>query len=147
MIRQVSIQRGRQGTWETLQLIDSVGQAGQNIVYVKRIVESVPVNAWSELLRRYWLFQDEERESIRSVRSQIQSLQAYGRLIGDCDDAAVIVVALARSAHILYKVVAVRRPDDNEFSHVFVMVNGVPIDPTAPVDANYLNWEVLAWPR
>lgn len=151
MSRQETIRRGMLGTWDTLRFIYQMGQTGTTSDYVKRFVLTVPLQNWNTILKQYWDYQDEEEETLRSVATQIDSLMHYGKLVGDCDDAAVMAVALCAASNLPCKVVAVRQPQDSEFSHVFVE-SAAPqqritrLDPTAPINASYVNWERMVYP-
>jgi len=148
MIRQVSIRRGRTGTHDTLELIYGMGLQGSTERDVQQFVRSFPASQWDGLLRQFWQFEEEETETLRSVRLQADYLRRSGVMIGDCDDAAVVAVALgyAYSPNIELHVVAVRSPASHEFEHVFVEIGNLRIDPTAPVNADYRNWERMVYP-
>lgn len=147
MIRAVTVRRGRQGTLDTLALIRGMGLDGANNDDVRRVVAYCELTKWDGLLRQCWQFAEEEEETLRSVRIQSANMRSYGRMIGDCDDAAVVAVALAAACHLRFKIVAVRPGENAEFSHVFVEVQDVRgwfrIDPTGPINADYTGWERL----
>jgi hypothetical protein len=156
------ILRGPAGIRATLEMIFNQAVIGGRLVYVSRFVSTVPLDQWDTVLREYWDYQDEDAETLRSVRLQIESLMRGGKLIGDCDDAAIVSGALAQAAHLPFVVVAVRAPTSHEFTHVFVEVVDVhtprerhrsvrmsrmfKLDPTAPPDANYSDWERMVYP-
>ncbi len=156
-MRQFSIRRDRNGTWDTLQFIQSLGRQGSTNQYVILLTNSRPVREWDAVLRHYWLYEPEQEELLRTIPRQVQNVIQYQKLIGDCDDAAVVAVAMAEAKKrhqvtssyplLSYQIVAVRRSDEPQFSHVFVEIllghQLWRIDPTAPTDADYTNWERL----
>ena len=68
-------------------------------------------------------------------------------MAGDCDDRAILLVALCRSiglpVDLFFKVVALSKGRPGSFSHVFVMANmggrRIPLDPTYP--GNPVGWQ------
>ena len=101
-------------------------------------------------LRDNWNFvEDGANEFIRDPLKN-------GRMVGDCDDAAVWVGALLYAyrkrnnvlSHAFF--VAVRPPNESDFQHVFTIAEDkhgtFRIDPTAPADANYKGWEEMRHP-
>lgn len=152
MMKVVSIRRGRAGTWDTLELINGMGVSGSTNPFLKRFTLGVALRQWNATLKQYWVFVEETEETLRSVNMQAQNLIAYQKLYGDCDDAAVIAVALATAANLPYRIVAMRAPEHSEFGHVFVEIRGpantwIRVDPTAPVDADYNFWERMPFPQ
>lgn len=155
MIREIFIRPGRAGTLETLQLIQQLGQVGA--AAVPPFVLGLPIPSWDATLRSRWDYEARRevngipaQQTFKSMALMITNFRQTGRFRGDCAEAAVVVVAVATAGRISYRIVAVRPPDDIEFSHVFVEVpfrNFIyRIDPTAPVDADYTNWERLTYP-
>ena len=146
MIRAVSIRRGRSGTWDTLKLIHMMGLEGSKNDGVNQFVMTIPVNQWEAMLRTYWQYQAENQETLRGVAKQVEIFMRTGHMIGDCDDVAVVIAALCISSHLPFKIVAVRRPEDQDFSHVFVEALQFRFDPTAPDNADYRYWERMVYP-
>ena len=153
-MRQVTIRRGSLGTQDTLKLIDDVGREGARIKYVLNFCLTIPLIQWDNTLKTYWHYASEDTETVRSVAYQVGNLMKYGKLIGDCDDAAAVAVACACASRLPYRIVAVRSPESSEFEHVFVEVarpvglktgSWVRMDPTAPVDADYQFWERMEY--
>src|SRR5882672_1353625 len=120
MIRAISIRRGRAGTWDTLKLIYEMGIEGATLPDVRQFVQAFPISQWDSLMRTFWHYEEEETETLRSVRLQAEHLQQQGVMIGDCDDAAVVAVALGRAMPAVPFGGAVRPPEAAEFQHVFV---------------------------
>lgn len=167
MISEVWIRLGRAGTLETLQIINDVGQRGAPMVPF--LLLSVPVELWQGIFRKHWLYDlrrsvngKQAQQFLKSIDVQIYSYQTKGYMSGDCAEAAAVLVAVATAGRLPYEIVAVRRPDEMEFSHVFVEVEGIQIDPTsiwiqtapgkfeidpeAPTDRDYRRWERMVYP-
>lgn len=148
-LRVFNIPPGYAGTYRTVEFIASLARTGARDPRLKRYLPDVGIPFIDSSLRNYWVYADEENETLRGVDVQIDNFTQRYQLIGDCDDAAVVAAALAifaRSPNVV--IVAVRRPDETEFSHVFVEAEDVNepgtfyrLDPTAPTDANYDGWE------
>ena len=155
MIREIFIRPGRAGTLETLKLIDQLGWEGSRSI--PGFILSIPLPYWDATLRSRWDYEAVRevegipaQQGFQSIVQMISHFQQTGRVRGDCAEAAVLVVAVAIVCRLSYRIVAVRPPDEIEFSHVFVEVtfnNYVyRIDPTAPVEADYTNWERMTYP-
>ncbi len=143
------IRNGPAGIRDTLQMIHQMALAGSRLVYVQRFILTIPMHQWDGVLRQYWDYQEEDIETLRSVRLQVDSLMKQGKLIGDCDDAAIVAGACCAASHLPFQIVAVRPPNAVEFNHVFVeTLTAFPVrlDPTAPVYADYSNWERMVYP-
>ncbi len=145
-MKAITIAHGYQGTQQTLHVINGMGRAGKGNSYVARFILMVPLRMWNDTLARYWNYVEEAEETIRGISTQMSNIQKRGMMEGDCDDAAVVAVALAVASRLPYAIVAVRRSDQADFSHVFVEVQGpgfhiFRIDPTAPKDTDYHGWE------
>jgi hypothetical protein len=96
-------------------------------------VESIPaLDAWA---RSHFVYRFESEEVIRTVPFMVDELRSYGRFSGDCDDAATMIAAVLLAMGRRARFEAIRTdPDNTEFLHVFVSVEGVrgwePVDPT-----------------
>lgn len=149
MITSHSIRSGVLGVRDTLALMLAMAQSGSRLTYVDKFVRSIPLRQWETVLREYWDYQEEQDETLRSVQTQVETLMKTNKLVGDCDDAAIVAGAMCEAAHLPWKFVTVRPPDNTEFSHVFVEVfkgDWLRLDPTAPVDADYTTWERMVYP-
>lgn len=151
MTTEIFIRPGRVGTLETLQLIERLGRKGSGMVPF--LLMAIPPSRWDGLIRSRWEYSSRRsidgklaQQTFRSIDMQLLSFQRTGVMGGDCAEAAVVVVAVAIAGGRPYQIVALRRPEDLEFSHVFVEVQGYRIDPTAPTDADYTGWERLTYP-
>jgi transglutaminase-like putative cysteine protease len=72
----------------------------------------------------------DEYEFIRAPRLQAETFLQTGRLEGDCDDAATLAASMLRSLNWPCVLIAIRRPNDTDFSHVWcaAVENGVQVD-------------------
>lgn len=91
-------------------------------------------------LRAVWVIEPDPvgYEFVRAPELQVAvacERQAAGRawyLNGDCDDAATLAAAICAAWGFPSSLIAIRMPGDAEFSHVFLRVAGVDIDPIVP---------------
>jgi len=150
VIRFYSIKHGAAGTRQTLALMVTVTRAGAALPMIQTLANTLDPTAWEGLMRQYWRFVEELEETLRPVDFQMDTLLRSGHMLGDCDDAAMVVGAVALAGQKPIRFVAVRRGPDSEFTHVFAEVATVAVrdktywlrvDPTAPTDADYTGWE------
>jgi transglutaminase-like putative cysteine protease len=90
-----------------------------------------------EYLRRTWRVVPDpvEAEYIRAPVFQIQFLNEFGYLEGDCDDASTLAASLLAALSIPCEFRACRLHGDDEFSHVWCRSQGIDIDPIVPAEA------------
>lgn len=78
----------------------------------------------------------EEFEFVRSPQFQAEEYFDSGYLQGDCDDAATFAAGLLCAIGYPCKLIAIRRPHDSDFSHVYCSAREGPylvdIDPIVP---------------
>jgi transglutaminase-like putative cysteine protease len=91
------------------------------------------VEGW---FRGRFSYRPEHEEVIRTVPRMVGDLWQLGRIEGDCDDAAVFLVASYLSLGARARFVAIRYGGAPEFGHVFVeWFDGrlwITVDPTIP---------------
>ncbi len=121
------------------------------------VVEPRAIHAF---LAEHWdyEFQPLAGQILRTVPRMLHELNTRGKITGACADAAILAGAILysdrRRRPELVKsawFAAVRPPQSVTFDHVCTMAidrADVPwrIDPTAPADADYTNWEVMELP-
>jgi len=152
MIRVFSIRNGPAGTRQTLEEMAPLAREGAQLPYVKIIGEQYNPAEYDALMRSYWRYAEEYDETLTPVDFQIRTVMTAGYMMGDCDDAAIVIGAVALASGFHARFVATRRGPDAQFTHVFAEVS-IPlqspfapeawlrVDPTAPLDANYQGWE------
>lgn len=154
------IPRNEQGTRATLQTIRSMAVLRDGLDWTQWLpgIDS-PLAIAAFLSKRWFYVPDGKTETVRTVvrmawdftRDILEYVDGVefgwkpvGYFAGDCDDAALMALAIITRLPVV-SLVAVRPPDSSSFDHVFVEVvrNGVTfhIDPTAPLDADYMHWE------
>lgn len=69
------------------------------------------------------------REDQRDPRYMLNKIQAFGKYLGDCDDAATLSAALAKAIGIPARFIAAAFADPGPFQHVYTVV--YPMDPRA----------------
>lgn len=148
-----AIPRGAGGTLATLTTIASLAYAGAQYPELRRFAGTISPRSVDTVLRNVWKFvSDGEHETVRSIPRLMDDFLKYGTFFGDCDDAAVLSAALLLTWPFMVhaSLDAMRSPASPAFEHVFVSAEdglGVfRIDPTAPRDADYTNWERLSLP-
>lgn len=86
-------------------------------------------------LRRRLILVGEFDEYVQSVPKQLHEISTYGNVLGDCDDAAVLLGALLSTVGVPVRLVAVRKPESSSYVHVFVEAfdgaEWLVVDPTA----------------
>lgn len=154
------IARGNRGTIETMRaMLDVATEGAPGIPPTRKFV----MRSFDAALRSNWNYvPDGDMETIRTIERMFFDFRTTGHFQGDCDDAAVLACALVliepkarpgirrmewlRTANL----VAARPPEEMDFKHVFVEAvdgNGAfLIDPTAPVDADYTDFELFRMP-
>lgn len=145
MIRVFSIRNGPPGTRQTLVEMAKLSREGAALPGVQTISKMYPPIDYENVIRSYWRYAEEFDETLTPVDVQARTLLGSGFMLGDCDDAAIVVGAVALASRVPVRFVATRRAPDNQFTHVFAEVT-VPegwlrVDPTAPLDATYQGWE------
>jgi hypothetical protein len=77
--------------------------------------------AIEEFIRSRWVIVPDpyHAEFVRAPELQLRGLMKTGRLEGDCDDAAVFAAALLHSIGWPAVLIAIRKSNDENYSHVF----------------------------
>jgi hypothetical protein len=117
------------------------------------ILTQTPLKRINSYLAALWEFLPEEHETLYAPWFQFRRMYAGLPFIGDCDDAALLAAALlVPRPDVAWRFVAVRRPVEPLFSHVFLEAweKGAPelvtIDPTLTlqnVQPDFEGWERL----
>lgn len=118
---------------------------------LQTMVQVIAPRRLDAFLRHTWNYvPDGEIELLRTVPRLLEDQARTGYFEGDCDDACIIAGAcliLQQPGLVKAALAAVRRPHDTSFSHVFCLVldrqGTFRVDPTAPMDADYQNWEMF----
>jgi transglutaminase-like putative cysteine protease len=147
---------GDAGTKKTLDMMRELAEEGARDLNVREtaiaIVKSVGAAAHDTIAELQALFQF-VRDHVRFTNDilGVETLQGAAYTLrtraGDCDDRAVLLVALAHSigipADFAFKVVALKSSNPHAFSHVFVVANvkgkRIALDPTYQV--NPMGWQ------
>jgi hypothetical protein len=78
----------------------------------------------------------DEYEFVRAPKLQAEQYFASGTLEGDCDDSATLAACLLTALNCPCALIAIRRPNETEFSHVWTRATecgfNVDIDPIVP---------------
>jgi hypothetical protein len=148
------IPRGNAGSIATAQAIVALAQDGLNNPDLRRFAVSVSPRSLDHILRGLWhIVPDGTHEVVRSIPRLMTDFQTRRKFFGDCDDAAVLSAALMMlwAGSVQHASLdLLRTPQSPTFEHVFVTAvdsyGAFRIDPTAPRNASYTNWERLATP-
>jgi len=145
MIRVFSIRNGPAGTRQTLEEMAQLAREGAQLSYLRIIGGQYTPVEYDSLMRSYWRYAEEYDETLTPVDFQIRTVVNAGYMMGDCDDAAIVIGATALASGYAVRFVATRRGPDSQFTHVFAEVElpqgWLRVDPTAPADAHYDGWE------
>lgn len=146
MIRIFSIRNGPAGTRQTLTAMVKLAREGASLPYVLMLGRMYQPIDYENLVRSNWRFAEELDETLTPVETQAESYLTHNFMMGDCDDAAIVVGAVAAASDQKARFVAVRQGQEDQFTHVFVEVlasggKWLRVDPTAPLDAHYDGWE------
>lgn len=147
----LTIPRNESGTRATLHIMrrlaheTSVWSIGRSFQFPEKL---------DELLRSKWCYvADGDHELIRTLDRMGSDFLKHGCFIGDCDDAAVMAAAIlihSAKAPTAVRFAAGRPARSPHFLHVFVLFDldgqTYRVDPTAPIDADYSNWELMIAP-
>jgi transglutaminase-like putative cysteine protease len=103
------------------------------------------------MLRIGYQYVPEKIETIQSPDYMADMFARYGRFLGDCDDASIMVSALLSLLEVPNRFVAIQgERDSNEYDHVYVEAyNGsswVPIDLTVDPDTKHVYYKRLEVP-
>lgn len=148
ILETIDIPRGEAGTRATLYRIARVAVEGW--ATQRDFLMGFPA-APRELdlrFRALWLYVPDPptaTDAIRTIEEMRRSFLATGRIEGDCDDAATLATAVAMAHRLPVEIVAIRPPHSIRFEHVFVVIQGVRIDPTAAIAADYRSCEKLTF--
>lgn len=160
-----SIPRLEQGTRATLNEMYILAYAGQDVP----LAALMRPEGLDGTLRNIWfylpdgmvetmstiekMYREFNQEIAVTVDGQPYGVKPPGFVAGDCDDAAVLAAAVLLHARRLslgvgkISFVAARPAKSSQFEHVFVVFDyhgqAVRVDPTAPVDADYTNYEMM----
>ncbi len=128
------------------------GSAGTRII-LRYMAERIRHSAFTvsteprridQVIRESWFYED-----ANGLNGILQNIRPGG-MRGNCADAAIVAGSMLQAwrlagNRLLFWLVALRAPDSQEFNHVAIMVSDEGgrfwIDPTAPRDADYSNWE------
>lgn len=113
------------GTRITLLSMREVAHLDRSHLLVKRLAADLgSPPAIDRYLRLYWQIEADpiDTELVRTPELQIRQASARGVFAGDCDDAATLAAALCLALDWPVALVALRRPGDSEYSHVFARV-------------------------
>lgn len=149
------------GVRRTLKIMSNVARAGVDTPGLDTFACAIVPWMLDHALRQFWLYVPDPvtAEQVRTIPVMVAQFRLHAQFAGDCDDAATLAASMLlviqhwtnrffepprRVAAI--QIVAVRPPDSVSFSHVFTeyMTSGltfVRVDPTAPKDTDYTNWE------
>lgn len=150
MIRVFSIRNGPAGTRQTLEEMAQLAQEGSTLPYVRNIGLQFQPAQYDDVIRSYWRYAEEYDETLTPVDVQARTFLSAGYMLGDCDDAAIVVAAVAVASQLPSRFVAVRPGNEANFDHVFaeVAIQQTPnstswlrVDPTAPLNADYRGFE------
>lgn len=92
-----------------------------------------------QFFRLAWIIvpDPDEYEYVRAPKLQAESFFDTGYLVGDCDDAATLSACLLKALEWSATLIAIRRPEESEFSHVFTRAFEndyiIDIDPIVPL--------------
>lgn len=156
--REEWIPRGDKGVMETLYKMRDLAMAPSEFFTGLARSRAVPLRDLDAWLRSHWRYvpdaiDGQPVEVLRTLDNLASTFLRTQMFEGDCDDAAIAAAAfLQRMPGSRGRFVAARPPEDPDFSngHVFCVFalyqQWVRVDPTAPLDANYTNWELKTIP-
>ncbi len=147
---------GDEGTRKTLDMMRTLAEEGardltvrETAIAIVKAAEAAAHNSLAELQALFEFVRDRVRftSDILGVETLQGPAYTLRVMAGDCDDRAVLLVALARSiglpADLSFRVVALNKARPGSFSHVYVVasLNGrrIALDPTYPI--NPMGWQ------
>jgi transglutaminase-like putative cysteine protease len=143
----MNIAAGHQGTLETLRVMVSLINDGVRSNTFQSIAASIThelngqdettlirsVDSW---VRRYFEYESENIETVKSPLIDWQEIEENGYFTGDCDDVSVFEATVFKSLGFPVRLVAIRTQADNpDYLHVFIEVQTtnnqwIRLDPT-----------------
>jgi hypothetical protein len=142
---------GELGTIQTMQMMRRLvleSLSSQRVCKIAAMLWSSGIKKSSMLetvdqyIRAKFVYSDEEIETLLTPDYMLQGLQATGRLVGDCDDIAILHSAILTCLDFKTRFVAIRSTlNDPNYDHVYIEADDhgtwKPYDATVPVGTNY----------
>jgi len=124
------IPEGPAGTLETLNamaelvrgsLLDPITrETGLHLLTMWRPGDArLGVSRITRWVRQHMAYVNEPIETLHGPAWMLATIEAQGRVWGDCDDAAMLTATLGLSCGLAARLVAIRPPNTEDFVHVF----------------------------